>query len=99
MQDKDPDLQFVRYWIPELKDYDMNQILTQEYRSSYPQPILDWKQTRRINGKIVSDLRTKVRERLETEGGEELEIAIGARETVEKYVAVKDKQYRAMKSD
>ena len=98
LQDKDPDLKFVRCWIPELRGYSMSQILAGEYYSSYPQPILDFLQTRKINGKIVSDLRKQVRKRLEDEGGEELEIALGAKKTVEKYVAAKDKQYREMKS-
>lgn len=98
LQEKDPNLQFVRYWIPELKSHNMQQILAGEYKSSYPQPILDWKQTRKINGKIVSDLRKQVKKRLEKEGGEELEIALGAKETIEKYVAAKDKQYQKMKS-
>ena len=97
LQDKDPDLKFVRYWIPELRGYSMSQILTGESTGSYPQPILDWKQTRKINGKIVSDLRKQVKERLEREGGEELTIALGAKETIDKYVAAKDKQYQQMK--
>ena len=94
LQDKDPDLKFVRYWIPELRGYSMSKILAGEYTGSYSQPILDWKQTRKINGKTVSDLRKKVRERLERQGGEELKIAIGAKETIDKYFAAKDKQYR-----
>jgi deoxyribodipyrimidine photo-lyase len=98
LQDKDPYLQFVRYWIPELKGYTMSQILAGKYKSNYPEPILDWKQTRKTNGKIVSDLRKQVKERLEQQGGEELEIALGAKETVEKYIAAKDKQYKEMKS-
>ena len=98
LQDKDPHLQFVRYWIPELKGCTMSQILAGQYKSSYPQPILDWKQTRKTNGKIVSDLRKQVKERLEREGGEDLLIALGAKETIEKYVAAKDKQYKDMKS-
>ncbi|MDJ0591609.1 MAG: FAD-binding domain-containing protein [Pleurocapsa sp. MO_226.B13] len=71
LQEKDPDLQFVRYWIPELRGYSMKQILKSEYSptSSYPTPILDWQQTRKTNGKIVSDLRKQVRDRLEREGG------------------------------
>ena len=100
LQDKDGYLQFVRYWIPELKPYSMKQLLSGEYSptSTYPQPVLDYKQTRRVNGKIVSDLRKKVKARLEEEGGEEYQQAVGASETIEKYWAVKDKQYREMKS-
>ncbi len=58
---------------------------------------MDWKQTRKINGKIVSDLRKKVRQRLEQEEGEEYRQAMGAKETIEKYRAVKDKQYQDTK--
>ena len=95
LEDKDPYLQFVYHWIPELKGYSKLQILAGEYQqSSYPQPILDWKQTRKINGKIVSDLRKKVRQRLEQEDGEEYQQAMGAKKTIEKYFAIKDKQYQ-----
>ena len=100
LQDQHPYLKFVRYWIPELKSYSLKQVLEGEYipTSNYPQPILDWKQTRKTNGKVVSDLRKQVRARLEREGGEEYQIAIGAKETIDKYFAAKDKQYRNMKS-
>lgn len=100
LQDKDPNLQFVHYWIPELRGYSLKQILSGEYQSAtnYPAPVLDWKQTRKDNGKIVSNLRAEVRERLEREGGAEYVQAIGAKETIEKYFAVKDKQYRNFKS-
>lgn len=98
LQEKDPQLQFVRYWLPELKNYGMNDLLSGAYldSSNYPRPILNWKQTRKINGKIISDLRKQVRERLEHEGGEDYHIALGAKETVEKYLTAKDKQYRAL---
>ena len=39
--------------------------------SRYPEPILDWAQTRKINGKIVSDLRKRVKVRLLAEQGVE----------------------------
>lgn len=96
LQQKDPQLQFVRYWLPELKNYSMKDLLSRAYisTSNYSEPILDWQQTRKTNGKIVSNLRKQVRARLEKDGGEELKIAMVAKETVEKYFAVKDKQYR-----
>jgi len=96
LKDKDPTLQFVYCWIPELRGHSMQQILAQEYKPNcnYPQPVLDWQQTRKVNGKIVSDLRKQVRERLEAEQGEEYKRAIGARDTVDKYFAVKNKQYK-----
>ena len=98
LAEKDPYLKFVHSWIPELRSYKMEKLLAYQYPNSYPQPILDYKQTRRVNGKILSNLRTKVKERLEREGGTELEIALGAKETINKYFAAKDKQYRNMKS-
>ena len=94
LQDKDPTLQFVYCWIPELRGHSMQQLLAGEYKSNYPQPILDWKQTRKVNGKIISNLRKQVRKRLEAEQGEEYQRAIGARDTVDKYFAVKNKQYK-----
>lgn len=100
LEEKDPYLQFVRNWLPELKKYSLKELLSGEYTatSTYPQPILDYKQTRKVNGKAVSDLRKKVRQRLEIEGGKEYEQAMGASETIAKYLAVKDKQYQEMKS-
>lgn len=100
LQDKDPNLQFVRYWIPELKKYTMEDLLSGAYTSTskYPQPILDFKHTRKVNGKVVSQLRAMTRERLECEGGLEYQQAIGAKETVKKYQLAKDKQYRRLNS-
>lgn len=100
LEDKDSYLQFVRYWIPELKGYSLPEILAGKYLSdgNYLQAILDYKQTRKINGKIVADIRKAVRERLETEGGEEYQQTIGASETIEKYRSITDKQYQDMKS-
>ncbi|MEM8723795.1 MAG: FAD-binding domain-containing protein [Cyanobacteria bacterium P01_G01_bin.39] len=95
LQDKDPSLQFVHYWVPELRGYNLQQLLNRDYSpiNNYPPPILDWQQTRKTNGKIVSDSRKKVRERLEQEQGTEYQQAIALRDTVEKYLAVKDMQY------
>ena len=100
LQDRDPNLQFVKYWIPELRSYNLSQILAGEHltTSNYPAPILDWKQTRKDNGKVVSKIRAKVKKRLELEGGAEYQQAVGAKETIEKYFAVKDKQYQATES-
>jgi deoxyribodipyrimidine photo-lyase len=64
----------------------------------YPQPIFDWSQTRKVNGKIVADLRKQVRARLVAEGGVEYDDAIAAKETVEKYWQYKDREYAKYKS-
>lgn len=39
--------------------------------SPYPEPILDWAQTRKVNGKIISNLRQQVNQRLLAEQGDE----------------------------
>ena len=43
LQDKDPNLQFVRYWIPELSGYSIKDLLSRTYisTSNYPEPVLD----------------------------------------------------------
>ncbi|MFN6488096.1 MULTISPECIES: FAD-binding domain-containing protein [unclassified Nostoc] len=97
--EKDPDLKFIYYWISELKGYSLPEILQGKYigTSSYPPTILDWAKTRKVNGKIISDLRKKVRERLTLQGGDEYESAVAAKETVNKYWQHKDKQYKEFK--
>jgi deoxyribodipyrimidine photo-lyase len=86
--EKDPDLSFIYHWIPELQGYSLEEVSKGQYADSYyPQPILNWVQTRKVNGKIVSDLRKQVRARLVAQGGVEYDSAIAAKETVEKYKA------------
>lgn len=97
--EKDPNCRFINYWIPELLAYSPSEILDGVYidKSEYPAPILDWGKTRLVNGKIVSNIRKRVRERIISEGGEEYENAIATKKTVNKYVESKDKQYQKMK--
>ncbi|MBE8988027.1 FAD-binding domain-containing protein [Nostoc sp. LEGE 12450] len=99
IQEKDPDLKFIYYWISELKGYTLPEIIQGKYigTSSYPQTILDWAKTRKVNGKIISDLRKKVRERLTLQGGTEYESAVAAQETVNKYWQHKDREYKEFK--
>jgi len=99
IEEKDSDLRFIYHWIPKLLGYSLPEILEGKYieHGLYPSPILDWEQTRRVNGKIVSDIRKRVRSRLLTEGGEELIGAIASKTAVEKYVESKDKQYQHLK--
>jgi len=87
IQDRDPELRFINYWVPELRGYSLSEILEGRYtrESPYPPPILDWAQTRKENGKVVSDLRQQVKERLQREQGEEYRNALAAKETVDKY--------------
>ncbi|MBD2775561.1 FAD-binding domain-containing protein [Iningainema tapete] len=99
IEEKDSDLRFIYHWIPKLLGYGLQDILEGKCTEHglYPAPILDWAQTRRVNGKIVSDLRKRVRERLLAEGGEEYENAIATKTAVIKYFESKDKQYKHFK--
>jgi deoxyribodipyrimidine photo-lyase len=97
--EKDPDLRFIHHWIEELQGYSLDEVSQGKYADSYyPQPILDWSQTRKVNGKIVADLRKQVRARLVAEGGVEYDSAVAAKETVEKYWKYKDREYSKYKS-
>ncbi|MEH2464686.1 FAD-binding domain-containing protein [Nostoc sp.] len=97
--EKDRDLKFIYYWVSELKGYSLPEIIQGKYigTSSYPETILDWAKTRKVNGKIISDLRKKVRERLTLQGGTEYESAVAAKETVNKYWQHKDREYKEFK--
>lgn len=99
LEEKDGDLRFIYYWIEELRGYSLSEILGGGYlnESPYPAPILDWAQTRKVNGKIVSDLRKLVKQRLLAQQGRELEQAAITKKTVDKYWQSKDKQYQQYK--
>lgn len=99
IEDRDSDLKFIYHWVPELRGYSLPEILQGVYlgESHYRAPVLDWSQTRKVNGKVVSDLRKKVKERLIAQGGDEYEGAAKAKTTVDKYWEVKDKQYQEYK--
>ncbi|MBD2578159.1 FAD-binding domain-containing protein [Oscillatoria sp. FACHB-1406] len=101
IQEKDPNLRFIHHWVEELKVYNISDILAGKYltESAYPKPILDWSQTRKINGKIVSNLRKQVKERLLAEGGEEYDNAKVAKRTVEKYRQYQEREYAQMNSN
>ena len=92
-------MKFIYYWVRELQGYSLSEILAGAYinESSYPEPILDWAQTRKVNGKIISNLRQQVKQRLLAEQGEEYEQAAIAKSTVDKYWEAKDKQYQTYK--
>ncbi len=96
LEEKDGDLKFIYHWVEELRGYSQSEILNGAYlnESPYPAPILDWAQTRKTNGLIISNLRKRVKVRLLAEQGTELEQAAIAKETVEKYWQSKDKQYQ-----
>ncbi|ERN40440.1 deoxyribodipyrimidine photolyase [Rubidibacter lacunae KORDI 51-2] len=103
LQEKDADLRFVHYWVPELRGYSLPDLLAGRYlgKCNYPAPILDWNATRLINGKRVSDLRAAVRDRLQHDqqhgSSSEYLRAAKAKEITEKYRSAKDEQFRAYK--
>lgn len=99
LEEKDGDLKFIYHWVEELRGYSLAEILDGAYlnESPYPAPILDWAQTRKVNGKIVSNLRKQVKQRLLAERGIELEQATITKKTVDKYWETKDKQYQEYK--
>jgi deoxyribodipyrimidine photo-lyase len=97
IEDRDPELRFLHYWVPELKGYSLPELQLQSYlgNADYPEPMLDWSLTRKVNGKVVSDLRKQVRSRLQAEGGDEYNQAIQAKTTIEMYWKGKEKQYQS----
>lgn len=83
-----------QYLSPSLqRGYSLSEIQSGAYRgkSQYPDPILDWSLTRKVNGKIVSDLRQTMKERLVVEGGQEYDGVAIAKKTVDKYWESKHK--------
>jgi deoxyribodipyrimidine photo-lyase len=88
-----------QYLSPSLqRGYSLSEIQSGAYRakSQYPDPILDWSLTRKVNGKIVSDLHKTMKERLVVEGGQEYDGVAIPKKTVDQYWD-KDKQYRECK--
>lgn len=77
LEEKDGEVKFIYHWAEELRGYSLTEILNGAYlnESPYPEPILDWAQTRKTNGLVVSDLRKRVKVRLLAEQGTELEQA------------------------
>lgn len=99
IEDRYSDLKFIFYWVPELQGYSLPEILDRAYigESYYPSPVLDWSLTRKVNGKVVSDLRKKVKQRLLAEGGEKFKQAVATKRTVDKYWENKEQQYKEYK--
>ncbi|MBF2099110.1 MAG: deoxyribodipyrimidine photo-lyase [Gloeomargaritaceae cyanobacterium C42_A2020_066] len=87
LMERDGDLRFIHYWLPELRGYTLEDLLAGRPAAAgvYPYPILDWAATRRVRGKRVADLRRQVRQRLETEGGTAYAEAQAAQATVDAY--------------
>lgn len=96
LAERDPTLEFVSFWVPELSGYSLAELTKMTYlgETFYPEPIVDWQETRKVNGKIVSNLRKQVKERLLREQGTDYQQAIATRQAVEKYQEAKDRQYQ-----
>ncbi len=83
-RERDQNWQFIHYWVPELRGIqpqDWGKVIVH----SYPQPMLDWAETRRQHGAIIQGLRERVRQRLYREQGQELTIAQQAQNTLKRY--------------
>ena len=59
MTERDPDLQYIKYWCPEY-----THCKTPKDVIEISKHMLDYAETRQKNGKIISDIRKQVRERL-----------------------------------
>ncbi|MGB2925317.1 MAG: FAD-binding domain-containing protein [Limnothrix sp.] len=94
--ERDPKLKFINHWIPELRGYSLPELEQKKYlgKSSYPPEILDWKETRKTNGKVISELRAIVRQRLTAEQGEEFESAQRVKAVIERYMKYQEEAYR-----
>ena len=68
--------------------HDVNTIL------AAAKPMLDFTQTRRLNGKVVADLRQQVRDRVLAEKGSELAGAAVAHKTVVNYKKYSAERYK-----
>jgi deoxyribodipyrimidine photo-lyase len=96
--EKDPDLLFVKHWVPELKPYNIKQILNYEYQN-YPKPLLNWSASKEQNGKIISGIRARVKERLIQSNDSEYLAALTAKKVVEKYYKGRQESYERMKGE
>lgn len=87
-RDRDGDANYVHFWLPETRGKNIDTILREA------EPMLDFKQTRMVNGKVVSDLRKIVRERIIAEKGLELSNAETMNKTVKNYTRYSADRYK-----
>lgn len=78
-KERDPTAAYVHFWLPETNDRTVAAILESA------KPMLDFDTTRKSNGKVISDIRKSVRERIIQEKGLELSSAVTVHETVVNY--------------
>ena len=79
LQDRDSSGAYVHYWLPETRGKTVATIIQEA------KPMLDFKDTKLINGKIVSNIRKQVRNRIVSEKGLELASTTIAKRTVLNY--------------
>jgi deoxyribodipyrimidine photo-lyase len=99
MQERDPELSYIKYWIPELKEFSVQEIVEGDYlsKSDYPLPVLDWAKTKLVNGKKISELRKKVEQRLLENKDSEFAQAVIAKRVVKKYYEKQEAKYEKTK--
>ncbi len=86
--DRDASAAYVHFWLPETRGHDTTTILKNA------KPMLDFKNTRLINGKVISDIRKQVRNRIIVEKGIELDNATRAKKTVLNYNKFSAERYK-----
>ncbi len=91
-QERDADAHYVHEWLPETKGKTVETILAEA------QPMLDFNLTRKTNGKVISDIRKQVRERILAEKGPELVHAQKAHSITNNYRRYSEKRYRSYKN-
>ncbi|MCS6782441.1 MAG: FAD-binding domain-containing protein [Gloeomargarita sp. SKYBB_i_bin120] len=83
-RERDENWQFIHYWVPELRAIrpeDWGKVTV----ANYPPPMLDWSETRQQNGLIIQQIRERIRQRLHSEGGLELQRAQWTQEAIKRY--------------
>jgi deoxyribodipyrimidine photo-lyase len=88
LRDRDPSAAYVHTWLPETRNESVETILQAAH------PMLDFKETRLKNGKVISDIRKQVRARLQSSKGLELLQAQSAERVVKNYRAYSTDRYK-----
>ena len=91
LKDRDANAAYVHEWLPDTRGKNIETILKEA------QPMLDYNQTRKINGKVVADIRKQVRDRILAEKGSELAHAQKAHAITTSYKRYTEKRYHSYK--
>ncbi len=90
LRERDNDARYVNFWLPDTRGKAIETIIDEA------EPMLDFAATRKINGKVIADLRARVRGRILEEKGSELDHAKRANSVTtgyKKYAAERYKRY------